>query len=57
MQEVPHSVRRCSYSFSAWTYSQSERHLALTGHELLFISLHFMVQNDYGCMMNILIKL
>jgi len=34
--------------------------LTISGHELLFISLHFMVQNDYGfrgCMMNTLTML
>jgi len=34
--------------------------LTISGHELLFISLDFMVQNDYGfqgCMMNILTRL
>ena len=43
-----------STSFSARAYSH---HLTISGCELLFISLDFMVQNDYGfrsCMMNIL---
>jgi len=62
MQKVHHSVR-----------GRMRRHtheanviLTIAGHELLFISLAFMVQNDYyyyyyygfrGCMMNILTRL
>jgi len=56
MQKVHHSVR-----------GRMRRHtheanviLTIAGHELLFISLAFMVQNDCGfrgCMMNILTRL
>ena len=49
MQEVPHSVRGCTHEANVI--------LTISGHEPLFISLAFMVQNDYGfrgCMMNML---
>jgi len=49
-----------SYSSVHGRTHEAEVILTITGHELLFISLHFMVQNDYGfwgCMMNILTRL
>ena len=54
MREVPHSVRGCTHEENVI--------LIISGHELLFISLDFMVEkiNDYwfqGCMMNILTRL
>jgi len=52
MQEVPHSVHRRTHEANVI--------LTISGHELIFISLDFMVQNDYGfrgCMMNILTRL
>ena len=52
MREVPHSVCGCTHEENVI--------LTISGHELLLISLDFMVQNDYGfqdCMMNVLTRL
>ena len=40
MQQVPHSVRGHTHEANVI--------LTISGHELLFIPLDFMVQNDYG---------
>jgi len=40
MQEVPHSVHGRTHEMNVI--------LTISGHELLFISLDFMVQIDYG---------
>ena len=58
MQEVPHSVCGHIHSMCRCTH-EAEVSLTISGHELLFISLDFMVQNDYGFrggMMNILTR-
>jgi len=47
MQEEPHSVHGHTHSVRRCTHEANVT-LAISGHELLFISLDFMLQNDYG---------